>query len=746
MSRNLPTLPISRRSLLIGGGIGAGLLIAWGLLPRHYAPNLRAAPGEVIINAFLKIGSDGRVIVAVPQAEMGQGVYTSLPQILADELGADWRTVSVEPAPINPLYANRLLAEQIAGSDLPSAFQGIGRWAVREYATRSALMLTGGSTSIRAFEPVMREAGAASRALLSMAAAERWDVDWESLDTRAGFVWNGAEKLSFGELADAAAEFELPDQLPVRGGMENRLVGQSLPRIDLPSKVDGSAQFAADIRLPDMVYGSVRQGPIGASRLVRIDRAAADRVRGVIAILENPRWAGAVATNWWAANRAVEAMRPRFETRGPLVGQADIERALASAIESEDRAHIVERGDIEAGLAGPNLFRSQYSVGIAPSAPMETLTATARLTGDRLEVWAPTQAPTLARQAAARAAGVGEGQVTLYPTIVGGGYGRKLEMAAIEQAAIMAVRVKRPVQLTWSRIEETMHDSFRPPARASLVARLGQGGTIAAWRARIAAPSTIAEVTARISGARAAAQTETEPAAVAGADPPYSIPAVAIEHVPVAVGVPTGIWRSGAHSYTAFFTECFVDELARQAKIEPLSFRIQMLGNNPRLARAISTACALGGWDGGAPGSAMGIAAHSAFGSHAALLVEVRVDKDQRVRVTRAVCAVDCGRIINPEIVRQQVEGGILFGIAAATGSRIDFKRGLPGAIGFGDLGLPLLAHSPDVTIELLVSEDDPGGVTELGVPPVAPAIANAVFALTAQRLRSLPLVLGNKR
>jgi isoquinoline 1-oxidoreductase beta subunit len=732
---------ISRRTLLVGGGVGAGLLLAWGLWPRSYEPNLRAAPGEALFNAFLKIGTDGRVIVAVPQAEIGQGVYTSLPQILADELGADWRTVSVEPAPISPIYANQLLAEEAVGQSLPSGFQGIGRWAAREYATRNAVMLTGGSSSIRAFEGRMSEAGAAARALLSKAAADRWDANWETLDTAGGFVLNGADKISFAELAEDAARQELPETFPTRGGTENRLVGKSVPRLDLPSKVDGSAQFAGDIRLPDMVYASVRQGPIGNSRLVRVDRAAADRVPGVLAVFENPGWAGAAATNWWAANRAIEAMKPVFETRGDLVSSAGIDKALDTALKAGEATRFFSRCDVEGTFEGADLFRAEYSAAPAPNAPLETLTATARVTGGRVEVWAPTQAPGFARAAAARAVGVGEAEVTIYPTLIGSGYGRKLETQAIEQAVTIAQRMKRPVQLVWSRLEETMQDSFRPPARAALSARMEQGGRITGWQARIAAPATTAQVIGRLHAGEIEDEAEAE--AVDGALPPYAIPAMAVDHIPTAVGLRTGIWRSGAHSYTAFFTECFVDELARAANIEPMSFRMQMLGDNPRLARVLSTAAALGGWDGGAAGSSMGIAAHSAFGSHVATLVEVSVGRDQRVRVSRAVCAVDCGRVINPEIVKQLIEGGIIYGIAGATGNPITFDRGLPNVRGLGALGLPRLAESPEVTVEILESEEDPGGVTELGVPAVAPAIANAIFASTGQRLRSLPLQMG---
>jgi isoquinoline 1-oxidoreductase beta subunit len=740
MVRRIDRPDVSRRTLLIGGGLGVGLLIAWGIWPRSYPTNLRAAPGESLFNAFLKIGDDGRVVVAVPQAEVGQGVYTSLPQILADELGADWRTVSVEPAPLNPIYANQLLIEELAEERIPSMLSDATRWAVREFATRSALVLTGGSTSVRAFEPRLREAGAAGRVLLCKAAARRWGVDWEALEAHDGFIWNDKERLSFGELAAKAMRHSLPETLPLRVGSEHRLTGQALPRLDLPSKVDGSAQFAGDIRLPDMIYASARQGPVG-SRLVRVDREAADRVPGVISVLETPNWAAALADNWWAANRAVEAMRPRFDG-GLLINSEEVDRTLVIALRDGDAGHVVKLGNPAQAVSGGQTHRAEYAAGIAPNAPVETLTATARLTGDRLEIWAPTQAPGLARAAAALAAGISEGRVTLYPTLVGGGYGRKLETGAIEQAVIMAMTMKRPVQLVWSRIEETLHDSFRPPARARLEARLANNGAILGWNARIAAPPTISLVTKRLrhTGGRA---DEFDAAAVDGAVPPYQIGDVSIEYVRADVEIPTGVWRSAAHSYTAFFTESFVDELARQAKVEPLSFRMQMLGQNVRLARALTMAASLGGWDGGGPGSAMGIAAHSAFGSHAALMVEIEIDKDQRIRVRKAACAVDCGRIINPEIVRQQIEGAIIFGIAGATGYPIRFERGLPKAIGFRDLGIPRLAQSPEVIVELIESDEASGGVTELGVPPVAPAIANAVFALTGQRLRSLPLAVG---
>ena len=741
MARDGERRGISRRTLLVGGGAGIGLALAWAMWPRSYRPNLRAAEGETLFNAFLKIGRDGRVIVAVPQAELGQGVYTSLPQILADELGADWRTVSVEPAPISPLYANLLLAEE-AAADSAFATLGVDRWTARQYATRNALMLTAGSSSVRGFEMRLREAGAGARALLSKAAARRWNANWEELDTRAGFVWRDRDRIAFGELAEAAAGETLPDNLPVRGGVDDRLVGQPLPRLDVPAKIDGSARFAADIRLPDMVYAAVRSAPRG-SRRVAVDREAAHAVPGTLAILDNPAWIGVAANNGWAAAKALDRLHPRYALPADLPSSATIAAALTGSLDSGDDDRIYEAGNIDGDFPGASPITAVYQVAVAPSASIEPLAATARVIGDRLEIWAPTQAPSLARAAAARATGFAEEQVTLYPTLVGGGYGRKLETDAIEQAAVMALKLDRPVQLTWPRIQEIQRDAFRPPAAAKLTGWVRQG-MVDGWRAQIAAPSAADQLATRLHAAGSFFRADSGP--VAGAVPPYEIPNVAVDHLALETAIELGAWRSGAHSYTAFFTECFVDELARAAGQEPLSFRIRLLNQNPRLARVLATATAIGGWDGGAPGGGMGIAAHSAFGSYVATLAEIELTRDQRVRVLRVVCAADCGRVVNPEIVRQQIEGGIIHGISAAVGNPVEIVRGTPTARTIGAYRLPILRDSPDVTVELLDSEEDPGGVTELAVPTAAPAVANALFSLTGERLRSLPLVIGSRR
>jgi isoquinoline 1-oxidoreductase beta subunit len=736
---------IDRRKLLIGGGAGVGLLVLWGVWPRHYAPNLTAAKGETIFGAWLKIGTDGHVTVAVPQAEHGQGVYTTLPQIAADELGADWRTVAVQPAPLNPLYANPMAADVL----FEGVFDSLPAPLRSGHASRTALVLTGGSTSVRAFEDDLRQAGAAARVLLCKAAAKRWKVDWRACGTADGFVVHGSDKLRFGDLAAEAVHGSLPNPLPLRAGDANRLHGQSLPRLDTPSKVDGSANFAGDVRLPDMVFAAIRQGPIGDSKLLSVDRAAADRIRGVLSIATNDRWVAAIGNNWWAANQALTALHPRFETRGAIISSSSIDDALTAALDGPGERMAAE-GDLSAAFKGARLVTAEYRVGLAVHAAIETMTATARFADGRLELWLPTQAPGLARTAAAAAIGLSEDNVIVHPMLIGGSFGANLEHLAAEQAAILAEKLRRPVQLVWSRDEDMMHDRYRPPAAARMSARLGPNGQILGWLAKIAAPTTGRELAGRLmAGDKAARAALALPAlgdgyAVAGAKPFYRIPAYAIDHHPADIGVPTGHWRSGAHSYTAFFTECFLDELAHVAGTEPLSFRIGMLGGDARLARCLSTAAALGGWEGGIPGSGQGIACHSFRGSHIAVLAEAHIDEGQRPVVDRIVAAVDCGRQVNPDVVRQQIEGGLIFGMAAALGGSTTFTENLSDARGFGDLALPRLADTPDITVEMIRSEADPGGVGELAVPPVAPAIANSLQASTGFRMRTLPLTPGD--
>ena len=723
---------ISRRQLLVGGGAGVGLLVGWALWPRDYPANLTANPGETVFGAWLKIGADGHVTVAVPQVEYGQGAYTALPQIVADELGADWRTVGVEAAPVNPLYANPLALAELTG--IPA----------RDLSARvvEAPMLTGGSSSVRQWENQCRRAGAVARCLLLKAAARRWDADWEQCNVADGFVTFGKQRLRFATLAADAVNETLPDPLPLGNAGAGRLSGKPLPRLDAPAKVDGSANFAADIRLPDMIHAAVRAGPTGASRLVRVDRAAADRVPGVVAVIEAGGWVAAAATTGYAAERALDAMRPRFETSGTVVDDASIARALDAALKRAG-TRMASTGEPDRLLAGTGLVSARYDVRAGLHAAIETPSACAAYRDGRVELWLATQAPGLARTAAARAAGVAESAVTVHPLMLGGSFGEGLDTRVAEQAALLAVKLRRPVSVVWSRGEACRQDLVRAPVAAQMTARLAANGGIAAWRAQIASPPSGLALHRRLvpggAGEAAALLATGDPYSVSGAATPYRLPAYAVDWHEAEFNLPTGHLRGGADGYTCFFTESFLDEVARAANQEPVSYRIGMLGGDARAARCLSTAASLGGWDGGGAGSGQGIACHSFRGSHVAVLAEASLEAG-RVRVERLVAAVDCGRMINPDLVRQQIEGGLIFGLAQATGAATGYARGVATATNLGDLHLPRLRDAPDITVELIGSDAAPGGVSDLAVPPVAPAIANALASATGRRFRTLPL------
>jgi isoquinoline 1-oxidoreductase beta subunit len=729
---------ISRRGLLVSGGAGVGLLVAWALWPRDYPANLALGPGEHGFGAWLKVGEDGRVIVAVPQAEGGQGVYTALPQIVADELGADWRTVGVEAAPVNPLYANAIGAQEL----FAGLFGRVPAGMRARYLTALPLMLTAGSSSVRRFAEPARPAGAAARMLLCRAAARRWGVAWEACTVDRGFVVHEGRRARFAELAAEAAGESLPDAAPIGQAGAGKLTGESLPRLDAPSKADGSANFAGDIRLADMVHAAVRAAPARGGRLVRVDRAAADRVRGMVQVVETPDWVAAVATTGWAARQGLDALAPRFESRAPGVDDASIEAALTAALDGPG-TRIAAGGDLAPVFRGATLVTATYRTGFGVAAAIETASAVAAYRDGRLEIWCQTEAPVHARAMAARGAGVGEDAVVIHPMLIGGGFGARIDADVVEQAARLAVVLRRPVNLVWSRGEELARARHRPPAMARMAARLAPGGGISGWSAKIAAPSTGRALAERLLPGTAFAAGPGDPYATAGAVPPYRLPAYAIDHHPAEIGVATGHVRGGAHGHGCFFTECFLDELAHAGASEPVSFRIGMLAGDVRLARCLSTVASLGGWEGGVAGSGQGIACHGFRGSRIAVLAEALLGADGRPEVRRLVAAVDCGTVINPDLVRQQIEGGLIFGLGQALGATTGYAGGRATARGFDTLWLPRLADTPDITVELIASAEQPGGVSELAVPPVAPAIANALQAATGYRIRSMPLRSG---
>ena len=745
---------LTRRKLLVGGGVGVGLLVAWGIWPRQYRTNMVAAQGEHLFGPWLKIAEDGKVIVAIPQSESGQGVYTSLAQIMAGELGADWRSVAVQPVMPSPLFANKLLAREWAPAFLPESWDATAEKGsfsdtfIGELAARQSFVITGGSSSVRQFERPCREAGATARALLCQAAAARWETDWEKCETDKGFVVFGKRRLAFAELVLEAAKLTPPEPAPLRPSARNHLSGRNAPRLDLSAKVDGSASFAADIRLPDMLYASVRGGPIGAAALKSANTKAAFKFREVVNIVRAERWIAAVATNWWAANRALDAMAPIFEVVQPPAESSKIATGLLSAITKGQGSRLINLGDVDASMekaAATRVFKAEYSVAAAVHAPIETRSATASYDNGRLLLWVASQAPEAARAAAADAVGVGVNDVVIYPVFAGGSFDRNFDNLIAAQVAVIAKEVGRPVQLTWSRSEDFVRDHVRSPALGRMTGAIDRSGQVVGLAVRIAAASSMREMANRISGdnaneARLAASGEFDVFALEGSGPPYSIPNVTVDHFPVTLPICTGPWRSMAHSYNCFFVECFIDELARKAGVEPLSYRMQMLVGQTRLARCLTGVATMAGWDGGAEGSGKGIACHSMRGSHIAVVASARTDQGG-VRVDKIHAMVDCGRLINPDLAQQQIEGGIVFGLAQALGSSTEFEKSLPTARRLRDIDLPQLADVPEITVEFMNSNEAPGGVTELGVPAVAPAIANALFSAAGIRLRELPLL-----
>lgn len=739
----MPKLPdVSRRKLLIGAGAAAGLVIGYAVWPRRVPLNLAVREGETLINAWLKIGPDGRVIVAVPQAEMGQGVYTSLPQLLAHELGADWRMVAVEPAPIHPVYANRAMAAGAAEA-APAFLHGIVKWAATTMVERYSLQMTGGSTSIMAFWEPLRIAGAAARELFCRAGAKRLGIDWEDCDTVDSFVVGGGRKIAFTDLLGDIDPDDAPSDPKLRPDGTGKLLGQPAPRLDIPSKVDGSAQFGADIRLPGMVYAAVRGAPLGAGTLAGAQLPKDARKGGVIGLvtgsLADGAWYAVTADTWWAARVALDLVDASFEP-GELADSLAIDEALDNALHGDDGTVFEDEGDADDALEAGQVIQVDYSVPFLAHACMEPMTATVRFENGRAEVWVPTQSATLVVWRVADALGIAEDDVTVYPTLLGGGFGRKAEVDAAVQAAIIARDTGRPVQLVWHREEDIARDKFRPAAKARLRGVVDAEKRIAVWDIKVAAPNLSESFMSRnlplmASGGDNAQTLEGARKLL------YAVPAFRAAHVDVPTPVPLGYWRSVENSYTAFFNESFVDELAHAAGSDPLEFRLRMMDGAPREAEVLKMAASRASFAaGGEENIGRGIAIHKSFGSIVAEVVEVEAPSIEQVTVRRVTCVIDCGRVVNPDIVRAQMEGAISFALTAALHGQVRFTEGQAEQQNFDTYPLLRLDEVPEIDVYIMPSTEAPGGVGEPGVPPLAPALANAIFAATGERLRDLPL------
>lgn len=751
---------VTRRGILLGAGATGGLILAWALTPRTFAPPLVPGEGEVAFDAWLKIDTDGVITVAVPELEMGQGITTLIPQIVAQELGADWRQLAVEPAPVSGAYANAPLAARWSALWMP-VLTGLADdpddLLARRFAESEAFTVAADGTALIAHETAARIAAASARAMLTQAAASRWGVAWEECDVQDGQVINGKRRLSFAKLVTEAAGFDAPDPPVLRPQLPGERASDVLPgaplrfpRLDLPSKVDGSFSFAGDVRLPDMVYAAIRHGPIGDTRLGGYDTGQTGSVQGLLKLVNGPNWLAAVATDWWAAERALTLIAPRF-TATDRAGTAATVAALDEALRFGRASRIAEAGDPDAWLSEKFEHVAHYRIAPALHATLETATATARLTGDKLELWAATQAPQAARRAAAAALGIALENVVLYPMPAGGSFDRRLEHDHIAEVALIARQMGKPVQLMWSRWQEHVAGLPRTPARAVLAARAAPDGTLVALKVRIAAPASFHEFGERLLGGKTHhaarhAQLQGDAMTIEGATPPYAIPHLVVEHVPAAISLPTARMRGNAHGYTCFFIETFIDELATRARREPLSYRIAMLGHDIRLANCLQRAATLAEWNGGAAGSGQGLACHQmtvAGRTGRIALVAVARQDERGIRVDKLTAVVDIGRVVNVDIARQQIEGGLLFGLGLARGSTTAYADGLPQTGRLGLLNLPQLADCPEVEVDFIESTDDPFDPGELGVAVAAPAIANALFAAGSTRLHTLPLTAG---
>jgi isoquinoline 1-oxidoreductase beta subunit len=753
-------MAITRRGVLAGAAAGGGLLVAWWLMPRDYASPLVAARGEYVFGAWLKIATDGVVTVAVPQLEMGQGISTLLPQIVAYELGADWRQIAVEPAPVSGAYGNVPLAQKwIALWDprLAGLSPSTDALMAERFAGAQRFNATADGTALAAYEMPCRQAAAAARAMLAQEAASRWGVAWEECEVESGFVTHGDNRASFGELAGGAADYTPPDPPPLRPEppRERPLPADAdnppaFPRLDLPSKVDGSYRFAGDVRLPGMVFASIRHGPADGSQLVGYDRDAAAGIRGLAGIVASKRWLAVAAETWWSAETALEAMKPKWSTTTP-VNSNEIAATLDTLLTGGEGHAIAETGFGRAALTRVDIGR-RYEVEPAYAAPLETASAAARFVDGRLDLWIATQAPEQTRIAAARAIGISTEDVALYPMPAGGSFDARLEHDHAIEIAQIAKELGRPVQLTWPRRDELIRSRPRAPAWLLLGAQLSQNddGAIDALHVRIATPPAAREFGKRLFGnlTTMAAIRETagepDPMACEGAVPPYELPGVYVEHVPAAIGLPVGRVRGNAHGPTTFAIESFIDEIAARFGREPLSFRMAMLGKDVRLAACLQRAAQLAGWDGGVDQSGQGLAiARIGEGPQAARIACVATARQGEggVRVTQLAAAADIGRIINHDIARQQIEGGLVFGIGIALANPLKLRAGIPESLDYAGLGLPLLADCPEMRIEFLPSEAPPADPGELGAVVAPPAIANALFSATGLRLRRLPLL-----
>jgi isoquinoline 1-oxidoreductase beta subunit len=701
------TAAATRRDFLkLGALAGGGLVLGIGLGGCSKPAALGTAGGQPV--AWLRIAGDDTITVLVDKSEMGQGVYTALTQLLAEELGLALEAIRVEAAPVGAVYVNALLGAQI----------------------------TGGSTSVRDTWEKLRKAGAQARTMLVQAAATHWGVDAARLKVEGGAVLNGRERLSFGALAEAAAKLPVPQEVTLKPSSEFTLVGKPAKRVDTASKLDGSAVYGIDVKLPGMLHGALVQCPTLGGKLASFDASAAEAMPGVKKVVGTGNGVVVVADHYWQARKALDAVKVSWDAGPNAALSTDAVRAkLRSAAKREGRSARSE-GDVAAAMKGAaKVVRATYELPMLAHATLEPQCCTADVRADGADIHAPTQTQTIAQATAAAAAGLKPEQVNIHTTLLGGGFGRRLEVDFIPAAVEASKAVGKPVKVIWSREEDTTHDTYRPPAHDEVAGALDAEGRLVAWKLDLTGPS----ITARMFPA--VVETAIDPFAVeAATNYPYDVPNVAVNYNREEVGVDVGYWRSVSHALNCFVAESFMDELALAAGKDPYAFRAGMLSKQPRFKRVLDEAASRAGWGKAPAGRHQGIALMEGYGTYMAQVVEVSVTGG-KLAVHRITCAVDCGQMVNPNIVDQQVEGSILFGLTAALWGEITLARGQVQQRNFDSYRMLRLPEAPRIDVHLLESSEAPGGIGEPGTAVVGPALANAIFAATGKRLRSLPVV-----
>jgi len=748
----------SRRHFLLSGVAVAGaMVVGWGVMPprqrvRGQAP-LPLENGAVALNGWIAITPDGTVQLAMPRAEMGQGVHTALSMLVAEELDVSLDAIKLIQAPADKIYANLAVMRET----LPFHPDDTGRsrvfasWMLGKVAREMGIVITGGSSSVKDAWTSMREAGATARAMLVAEVAQQWKVPPEQVRAENGVLYHDISKKSVGYgVVAARAALGQPGKVTLKDPHSFRLIGSSVPRRDSRIKSEGAAMYGIDVRPEGMVYAAVRMSPVVGGKVAGVTPGEVVKMPGVLSVIdfsnaiEENYGAGAgvavLARSYWQAKQAAAALPIRWDdgANAKLSSEA-IYASLTAALETDDGDNYHERGDMAQAASALRTIKSMYRVPYLAHACMEPINCTAQVKDGKVTVWVGTQAPTFARAAAARVGGVSEANVILHEYLLGGGFGRRLEMDMVAQAVAIAREAKGlPVQVIWTREDDTTHDVYRPAAVARMTAGLDAAGNIIAWEAKTAGGALTHQFTQR--NLRMPAAGPDRSTAEGVYDMQYEIPNQQINHVVVDSAVPLGNWRSVGHSQNAFFKESFVDEMASAAGKDPVEFRRTMLLNHPRHLAVLNAAIAKAGK---APeGRAHGVALHQSFGAIVAQVAEVSV-QDKQIRVHRVVCAIDCGIAVNPNIIAQQVESGVVYGLSAALGGEITIKDGKVVQSNFADYRVLRMNEVPLVETVIVLSAEPPEGVGEPATPPIAPAVANAVFALTGQRLRSLPLRLA---